>query len=184
MHFGVNGRWRSRYLDLDKNKQQPFSSPVTVDMLLGPDDLLFQSSGGVQWNPVGNILFEAKNSRMLKRQGEAVDWSQIATASGDELRDLMFEYTLALLVGPSDLSLVLGVENDPLGIRQPAGLDKPGDFNPLLPKSEPLGDAPLDATATRFARSAGLQEILAVEDASKDDYVLSGKVHIAEQFPK
>lgn len=190
MHFAVNGRWRSRYLDLEEKKQQSFSSPITVDVLLGPDDLLFRSTGGVQWNPVGNILFEAKNDRLLRSQSaggsrpEAVNWSQIATASGDDLRNLMFEYALGILVEPSNLALILGVENDPLGIRQPAGLDSPGEFNPVLPKSKPLGDLPIESAPVRFVRTTGVQVILAAEDASKDDYELFGKIRIAEQFPK
>lgn len=184
MHFGVNGRWRSRYLDLDKNRQQAFSSPAAVEIALGPQDLLFHSTGGVEWSPVGNIMFAARNKRLLRRNGEAVVWSQIATATGDELRDLMFEYALQILLGAEGQPLALGVENDPLGLRQPKGLDAADGRNPMAMKDTEPGDPPFDRSTARFARSAGRQVVLPVENAAVDDYVPSGTVHVAKQLPK
>lgn len=182
VHFGVNGRWRTRFLDLDKNKQQAFSSPAVVEMLLGPDDQLFHSSSGVQWNGVGDVMQAVKNDRMLKLNNEAVDWSKIATAKGDELRDLMFEYALAILVGPK-LALILGVENDPLGIRQPAFPSDPKGLNPMPTVGADPGSAPFDGSSPPFARAAGQEEVLSVEDSAIQDYVLTGKVDVGQQFP-
>ena len=182
MHFGVNGRWRTRYLDIEK-RTQAFSSPVTVEVQLGEDDVLFQSVGGVEWNPVGNIMFTGKNKRLLKRRDEAVVWSQIAQATGNELRDLMFEYALQILIGGEGQALALGIENDPLGLKQPGALDAPDGKNPMKMKDTPAGPATFDTSPARFAHSVGQQEVRAVEIA-KDDYTLSGSVNVAKQLPK
>jgi hypothetical protein len=183
LHFGVNGRWRSRFVNLSKEVEPFRPSKPSVEMFLGPDDALFRSTGGVQWNAVGDIMQLAQSKRMLKRGGDAVVWSQIVAAKGDELRDLMFEYVLDILVGPEDLSLVLGIENDPLGIKQPASLDSESGSNPLQMKLTEVGPAPFDGSSPPFARSVGQEVVLAVEDGVARDYVLTGKVQVGKQFP-
>ncbi len=183
-HFGVNGRWTSRFLDLERNQRQPFSSPVEVEVVLGPDDAAYYASSGVEWNPVGNIMFSSHDDRMLKLRGEAVNWQDIALASGNDLRDLVFEYALQILVGGPGLPLGLGIENDPIGVKQPKALDQPDGTNPIgMQKTQP-GDVPVDTTAATFAHAEGQQSVLSVEVPGKRDYVLDGTVHIAPQFPK
>ncbi|MDE2454010.1 MAG: hypothetical protein KGL43_10480, partial [Burkholderiales bacterium] len=186
-HFGVNGRWTSRYLDLERNQRQAFSSPVEVELVLGPDDALYYASSGVEWNPVGDIMFSSFADRLLKRRGEAVEWSQIAKATGDELRDLVFEYVLQILKGAPGASLALGIENDPIGLKQPKPLDQPDGTNPIkMDPTEPddVVEVAVDASAATFAHAEGQQSVLSVEVTGKKDYVLEGKVEIARQFPK
>lgn len=184
LHFGVNGRWRSRFVDVQKDAQkQPLSSPVNVEVFLGPDDMLFQSTGGVQWNAVGEIMQLPHDKRLLRHNGNAVNWSEIVAARGDVLRDLMFQYVLDILVGPSDLSLVLGIENDPLGIREPAALDRPDGVNPMVMRDTAPGGASFDRSAVPFARTVGQEAVLAAENVGARDYVLDGKVEIGRQFP-
>jgi hypothetical protein len=189
-HFGVNGRWTSRYLDLEQNQRQAFKAsdkspnPVDVEVVLGPDDVLHYASSGVEWNPVGNIMFDADADRMLKRDDSAVNWAQIARASGTELRDLTFEYALKILSGGSGVGLAMGIENDPIGVKQPQALDKPNGTNPIDMKNAQPGDVAVDATASTFAHAEGQQSVLSVEVPGKQDYELEGTVHIARQFPK
>jgi len=183
-HFGVNGRWTSRFLDLERNQRQAFSSPVEVEVVLGPDDALYYASSGVEWNPVGDIMFAGHADRLLKRGGEAVVWSQIAKASGDELRDLVFEYVLQILKGGPGVSLGLGIENDPIGVKQPKALDQPDGINPISMEITAPADVAIDTKAATFAHAEGQESVLSVEVAGKKDYVLEGTVHVAPQFPK
>jgi hypothetical protein len=189
-HFGVNGRWTSRYLDLERNVRQDFKSPqgvpnpVDVEVVLGPDDALHYASSGVEWNPVGNIMFEAQADRMLQGDGGAVNWSQISRASGTELRDLAFEYALQILKGGSGAGIAMGIENDPIGVKQPQALDKPDGTNPIGMRNAQPGDVDVDRAASTFAHAEGRQSVLSVEVPAQKDYVLEGTVHIAKQFPK
>ena len=189
-HFGVNGRWTSRFLDLERNQSQAFKTPeeapnpVDVEMVLGPDDALHYASSGVEWNPVGNIMFDGNADRMLKRDNSAVNWAQISRASGTELRDLAFEYALKILMGGSGVGLAMGIENDPIGVKQPQALDKPDGINPIGRRNAQPGDVDVDRAASTFAHAEGRQSVLSAEVLGQKDYVLEGKVHIAKQFPK
>lgn len=183
-HFGVNGRWTSRFVELERKERQPLTPPVDVEVVLGPDDVLHYASGGVEWNPVGDMMFETSDDRLLTRDGKKVDWSDITRASGDELRDLVFEYVLRLVLGRPGLSLAMGIENDPIGVKQPQALDKPNGINPIGMKNAEAGDTAVDATASTFAHAEGQQSLLSVEVPGKKDYELEGTVHIARQFPK
>lgn len=183
-HFGVNGRWTSRFVELERKERQPLTPPVDVEVVLGPDDVLHYASSGVEWNPVGDMMFETSNDRLLRRDSAAVNWSDITRASGDELRDLVFEYVLRIVMGGPGLSLAMGIENDPIGVKQPQALDKPNGTNPIGMKNAQPGDVAVDATASIFAHAEGQQSVLSVEVAGKKDYELEGTVHIAPQFPK
>jgi hypothetical protein len=183
-HFGVNGRWTSRFAKLARNERHALTPSVEVEVVLGPDDVLHYASSGVEWNPVGDMMFETGDDRLLRRGSEAVNWSQIARASGDELRDLVFEYVLRIVKGGPGLALAMGIENDPIGVKQPQALDKPNGINPIGMGSQQPGDVPVDPTASTFAHAEGQQSVLAVEVPGKKDYELEGKVHIAPQFPK
>jgi hypothetical protein len=183
-HFGVNGRWTSRFVELERKELQPLTPPVDVELVLGPDDALHYASSGVEWNPVGDMMFESSDNRLLRRDGKEVDWSDITRASGDQLRDLVFEYVLRIVLGRPGLSLAMGLENDPIGVKQPQALDQPNAINPIGMKNAEPGDVAVDATASTFAHAEGQQSVLSVEVPGKKDYELEGTVRIAKQFPK
>ncbi|MBS1877372.1 MAG: hypothetical protein JSU00_29440 [Acidobacteria bacterium] len=189
MRFGVNGRWETRYLQsVDKGKVHVLGNAPTFQIPLGPDDLLFYSTSGVEFNPVGDMMCAPHKNRVLKdANGQELTWEQIANAKGDELRSLMFDYALKTLVGNSANGLLaMGVENSPLGIKDPGSFSDPGDdpeiSNPISMKHVEPGSTQLQPV-TKFARAAG-EEFILVEDSQHSDYKLTGLIQIAKQQPQ
>ena len=203
MRIGVNGRWQTRYLKDLGSSPVPFAKPLTFEIPLGPDDLLFYSSAGVEFNPVGDMMREARLGRVLKNSaGQPFTWDGIANATGDEFRKLVFDYALAILKGNSQTgALALGIENTMIGIKDPksfanAGNDPAAD-NPIAMKGISAGSTVITPVA-KFARAAAVpgqtatdpenekmpQEFILVEDSARSDYQLTGLIQIEDQKPE
>jgi len=184
VRVGVNGRWQSRYIpNMDKGATA-LSPPITFELSLGPDDLLFYSAAGVEFNPVGDMMRAAFRSRLLTLKGRpAFTWAQIVNANSTDHRNLVFQYALDVLVGnKTSANPALGVENTQLGVIDP-------DFsqrNRPPEKSNPLPMAGLAAQALAldfvapFARAAG-QQLVLVENPTQPDYQLTGAVQLSPQ---
>src|SRR5262249_8940600 len=56
LRVGVNGRWQTRFLGNIDDKELPIPDAYEFNISLGPDDQLFFSSGGVEFNPVGDMI--------------------------------------------------------------------------------------------------------------------------------
>jgi hypothetical protein len=184
LRVGVNGRWQTRYFrNLDKGAFA-LPKPIAFELFLGPDDFFFLSSGGVEFNPVGDMMRAPKNRRLLtKRNNQPFAWNEIVTATGDVRRDLIFGYALEVLAGNSaSANPALGLENTPLGILDPdfsRADDIPETSNPLRMKNVTPQTVQFNRLA-RFARATGEQLVL-VENPSLDDYQLTAILQIAKQ---
>jgi len=201
VRIGVNGRWQTRFLpDLDKSVQV-FKNPITFQVPLGPDDFLFYSSGGVEFNPVGDMMLAPRLNRVLRNaKGTPEKWDEIVNAKGDDFRNLVFDYAIKILTGNSATGLLaLGIENAVLGIKDPksfagAGND-PAIDDPIAMKGVQDGSNQIQPVV-KFARAALPQpsddnppqgsgeEFILVEDPSKSDYKLTGLIQIASQKPQ
>lgn len=206
LRVGINGRWQTRFLkDVDKSIQV-LPNPPTFQVPLGPDDFLFYSSGGVEFNPVGDMMREARNQRLLTHKVAGVNvpftWPEIVSATGKDLTDLVFQYALAILLGNSKTGiLALGIENTVLGIRDPKKFDQtandPEVDNPIAMKGVQTGSTPVQPV-TKFARAAGEhfpgdppdetkgfpQEYILVENQTLSDYKLTALIQVADQKPQ
>jgi hypothetical protein len=184
LRVGVNGRWQSRYFpNLDRGA---FAMPQSIgfEVFLGPDDFFFFSSGGVEFNPVGDMMRAAKRRRELtKRNGPPFTWNEIVNATGDDRRELIFQYALEVLAGNSaSANPALGLENTLLGIVDP-DFSRPGDIpeasNPLRMKDVTPQSVQFTRLA-RFARATG-EELILVENPRLDDYQLTALIQISSQ---
>lgn len=203
MRIGVNGRWQTRFLkDLD-NKPIAFAKPFIFEIPLGPDDVLFYSSAGVEFNPVGDMMREARLQRVLKNSaGKPLTWNEIVSATGTDLRNIVFDYALKILLGNSQTGLLaLGIENTMIGIKDPKSFASPGNNpatdNPIAMKGVATGST-LFTPVAKFARAAAVpgqtaknpenkklpDEFILVEDSSRRDYELTGLIQIADQKPE
>lgn len=187
VRVGVNGRWQSRYIPNLVKGNSVLSPPITFEVSLGPQDLLFYSSGGVEFNPVGDMMRAARSSRTLttSRDGRKrpVSWAEIVSSTGNDHLDLAFEYALEVLAGNStSANPALGVENAPLGVIDPASAqrdNRPGTPNPLAMEGVPIRTFALDHFAL-FARASGEQLVL-LENQQQQDYQLMGVLEISPQ---
>jgi hypothetical protein len=184
LRVGVNGRWQTRYFPgLDKGALA-LSKPMGFEVFLGPDDFLFFSTGGVEFNPVGDMMRAAKGARQLtRRTRQPFTWNEIVNATRDDLRELVFQYALEVLTGNSaSANPALGLENAVLGIIDP-DFSRPGDVveasNPLRMKDVQPQSVQVRRLA-RFARATGEQLVL-VENRNLDDYQLTALIQIARQ---
>lgn len=183
LRVGVNGRWQTRFFpNLDKGAFA-LPQPIGFEFFLGPDDFFFHASGGVEFNPVGDMMRAARNSRVLQVNGQRPTWSQLTAATGDFRRDLIFQYALDVLSGNSaSAKPALGIENTLLGLIDP-DFSKPGDVpeasNPLRMKDVTAQTVQFTRLA-RFARAAG-EELVYVENPGLDDYQLTGLIQISQQ---
>ena len=205
LRVGMNGRWQTRFLkDVDKSVQV-LPNPITFQVPLGPDDFLYYSSGGAEFNPVGDMMREARKDRLLTHKigggGAAFTWDEIVSARGKDLTDLVFQYALAILLGNSKTGLLaLGIENTVLGIKDPKSFDQSGTDpevdNPIAMKGVQTGTATIQPVVN-FARAAAEhfpddppdesegfpEEYILVENQTKSDYRLTGLIQIADQKP-
>ncbi len=203
VRIGVNGRWQTRYLPkVDKGVTQVFKEPCIFNIPLGPEDFLFYSSGGVEFNPVGDMMRARRSDRLLNKGGDPTrpfTWNEIVNAQGAELRSLVFDYALKILTGNSSTGLLaLGIENTILGIKDPKSFAKaandndPEIDNPISMKGVKTGSTQIQPVV-KFARAAlpkpdntnppeGTgEEFILVEDPSKSDYKLTGLIQIFDQ---
>jgi hypothetical protein len=183
LRVGVNGRWESRYFKDLRTGAFALPRPVSFEFFLGPDDLLFFTTSGVEFNPVGDMMREARADRLLTRDGRPFTWNQIVTARGDDLREIVFQYALKTLTGNgASRNPALGLENALLGILDPDFAnpdDIPETANPLRMK----GVEPQTAQfrrLVRFARARGGQFVY-VENPGKDDYQLTLLLQVSKQ---
>jgi hypothetical protein len=202
----MNGRWQTRYLQSVGKSIEVFSNPITFQVPLGPDDFLFYSSGGVEFNPVGDMMREARKDRTLTHKLGGIDvpltWNEIVAARGKDLTDLVFKYALAILLGNSKTGiLALGIENTVLGIKDPKKFDPssndPEIDDPIAMKGVQTGSTTLQPVVN-FARAAAEhfpgdppdetkgfpQEYILVENATRSDYKLTGLIQVADQKPE
>ncbi|MDX2149499.1 MAG: hypothetical protein SFV54_02105 [Bryobacteraceae bacterium] len=186
MRVGVNGRWNSRYFDKMDKGPQAIKNPPTFEIFLGPEDFLFFSGGGVEFNNVGDMMLAPISKRQITRNDQPVSWNDLVTATGTVRRDFVFQYALKTLVGNkgNDL-LALGIENTPLGIFDP-DFTKP---DVILEVSNPITMKNLQPeTASRrqkalFARATGEEFILVEDSAAPDDYIFDMLISVRKQIP-
>ena len=189
MRIGVNGQWATRYLQSVAHFPISFSPDVKFDIALGPDDPLFWSSSGVEFNPVGDMMRAAHADRILKdKDGQELQWDQIVKADKEARRDMMFDYALHIIKGNNRSTFALGIENDMIGIKDPGDFASPGSdpqsSDPLAVKAVDPGTTQL-TPVVKFAHAAGTgQEFILVEDASKSDYKLTMTIQVEQQKPE
>lgn len=187
--FGVNGVWKSVFIDGVKNSAVSFSPQIQFEnILLGEDDFLFFSAHGIEFDPVGDMMLAEHAKRIITDNKVEIPWPLIVTPDADpakakiKLRDMAFQYVLKVLSGTTKDSLALGLDNSPLGIIDP-DITKKGtaqDSNPLLMRG--LGEQTFQIRRTaKFARAVGEQFILA-EDSAKDDYTINYILQIRNQI--
>ncbi|MDZ4800321.1 MAG: hypothetical protein SGI92_19360 [Bryobacteraceae bacterium] len=180
MRYGVNGRWETRYFHEMTNKPFALKRPAEFEVSLGPDDVLFFTTSGVELNPVGDMMRAGRTERELKlADSPALTWNEIVTATGNKRRDIVFRFK-GNSKGPL---LALGIENTPLGIVDPNS-DR-ADFivetsNPLIVSKADLGSVSRKAIA-RFARATGEECILVEEVQGNDDYRVNMLIQISNQ---
>ena len=143
LRIGVNGRWRSVYMnDVVKGARDLPGPALFWNLDLGPDDPLFITAGGVEVNAVGGMMRDSLRDRMLELRHTPIDLDKICFPDPD-LTDLVFEYAVQTLVGNSKRPLAFGSENTALGLIDPQG-EGGQDFgrsNPLIVKTiEPRED--------------------------------------------
>lgn len=188
VRIGVNGRWRSVFLPNVSDKAIGLPSDFQYKLGLGPDDLLFFSSSGVEFSPVGDMMCAPRTDRLLTHKDRnPLTWQDIVSASGQFHKDLIFNYALAEFKGNSAVSgLALGFENSPLGIMDPGAFGSPGTTpgasNPLAVGKVQPGASPLALPDVKFARAAG-EELILVETRDAD-YRFTGTIDIVQQQPK
>ncbi len=187
MRIGVNGRWRTRFFPNLDQGAFALSQPVGFEVFLGPDDFLFFSAGGVEFNPVGDMMRAGRTDRIITRNSVQLAWADIAGATGAQHKDIVFQYALKVLTGNSANGtgkLALGIENTELGIIDP-DFSRPGDVpessNPLRMKNVQPDSVQVRGIA-RFARASG-EELILVEDSNRDDYHLTALFQISKQIP-
>ncbi|MBC8132069.1 MAG: hypothetical protein H7X95_03735 [Deltaproteobacteria bacterium] len=186
VRIGVNGRWQTRYFPKLQKGAFALAKPVVFEVSLGPDDFLFFSTGGVEFNPVGDMMRAAKARRQIvnpRRGNQPFSWNEIVSATGEDRRDIVFQYALETLNGNSaSANPALGLENAVLGIVDP-DFSRPGDIpeasNPLRMKDVQPQTVQVRRLA-RFARVAG-EELVLVEDPRLDDYQITALLQIAKQ---
>jgi hypothetical protein len=189
MRIGVNGQWATRYLPSVAHFPISFSPDVKFDVALGPDDPLFWSSSGVEFNPVGDMMRAAHADRILKdKDGQELQWVDIVNADKVARRDMMFDYTMHIITGNNRSTFALGIENDMIGVKDPGDFGSPGkdpaSSDPLAVKDVNDGTTHL-APVVNFAHAAGTgQEFILVEDASKHDYKLTMTIQVEHQEPE
>ena len=189
LRAGVNGRWQTRFIKLKDNQPIALSNPYSFHIPLGPDDLLFYSSGGVEFNPVGAMMRAGHADRILKGKDDKgndveLTWGQIAGASGDKLRDMMFDYTIKVLVGNSASGFALGIENTVLGIMDPGDFSSPGGnpatSNPLRMKGTLPGTTQIQPVV-HFAQASDIDKECILEEDGRNDYKFIGLIQISKQ---
>lgn len=202
LHVGVNGRWQTRFFGDVGKSAIAVSDPYEFKISLGPDDLLFFASNGVEFNPVGDMMLAGRRDRLLKRKrdGHELTWNEIVSATGQDHEDIVFSYALDVLTGNSSTGLLaLGIENAVLGLIEPGDFSSPGNdpatSNPLSMKTVQPGSATLQpAPLAKFAEAtsaipsqsgqASSDEAILVEDPGTNDYRLAATIDIQNQLPK
>lgn len=188
IRIGVNGRWRSFFIRNMSDNTVGLPQVFQYKLGLGPDDLLFFSSSGVEFSPVGDMMCAHRTDRLLTHKDRnPLNWPDIVSASGQFHKDLIFNYALAVFKGNSAVSgLALGFENSPLGIMDPGSFASPGTTvgasNPLAVGKVQPGTRPLALPDVKLARAAG-EELILVE-TRHNDYRFTGTIEIVKQQPK
>jgi hypothetical protein len=188
IRIGVNGRWRSFFIPNMSNTARGLPQVFQYKLGLGPDDLLFLSSSGVEFNPVGDMMCARRTDRLLTHKDRnPLTWPDIVSASGQFHKDLIFNYALEVFKGNSAVSgLALGFENSPLGIMDPGPFaspgTSPGSSNPLAIGKVQPGASPMALPDVKLARAAG-EELILVETRDSD-YRFTGTIEIVKQQPK
>jgi hypothetical protein len=135
---------------------------------------------GTEFNPVGDMMRLAHRDRVLTSGDVEIPWAQIADPQIDQTkrRKMVFDYVLKVMSHTS----VFGIDDEPLGMIDPdpanAGTSIQSS-NPLQVKGLQAGTFPISRTA-RFARAAS-DEMILVEDPSKDDYTIEGSLVVESQ---
>lgn len=178
LRVGVNGVWKSRYLKTVRSQAEAFSPPISFDdLFLGPDDFLFITVNGIEFDPVGDMM-RAPHSKRIITDGSEVPWPKIVKPDSNsetakkKRRNMAFQYVLKIMTDTTSGKLALGLEDSPLGLIEPDFANKgtASESNPLLMKG--IGTPTLQIRRTaKFARAAGEQLILA-EDSGTDDYFI------------
>ena len=199
LNIGVNGHWQTRFFGSVTSGITPIRDPYEFKFSLGPDDLLFFASNGIEFNPVGDMMLAARNNRLLKRNDkDNLTWSVIASAKGSDHQDIVFHYALNVLIGNSSGKMALGIENSPLGLIEPGDFSKPGtdpassnplavkNVNPRLVNLTPLplakfAESTLEIPNPQDGKASSDEPIL-LEDPSRNDYRLTGIVNIQKQI--
>lgn len=188
IRIGVNGRWRSLFLASVSDKAIGLPSVFQYQIGLGPEDLLFFSSSGVEFSPVGDMMCAPRTDRLLTHKDRnPLLWPDIVSASGQFHKELIFNYALATFKGNSKVKgLALGFENSPLGIMDPGPFanpgTSPGTSNPLAVGKVQPGTSPMALKDVKLARAAG-EELILVETRDSD-YRFTGTIEIVNQQPK
>ncbi|MFN0060250.1 MAG: hypothetical protein ACKVX7_17465 [Planctomycetota bacterium] len=205
LRIGVNGRWKTHYFDPVSLKVFDFRNPAVIspeqadkfifDFKLAPNDQLFVTSSGIEFDPVGDMMRAPFAKRLLEhpdRDNSAMLWREIVSPHPDEQeakrirRAAVFQYVFKVMTDTTAggiSKIALGFENQPLGI-----LDPDPTTRGFTPQSNPIviRDNFPESTIRRttpFARAAGEQMVL-VEKVSTADYVLTYTVEVKGQFER
>ena len=134
------------------------------------------------------MMCARRTDRLLTHKDRnPLTWPDIASASGQFQKDLIFSYALAVFAGNSAVTgLALGFENSPLGIMDPGPFSSPGtnpgSSNPLAIGKVQPGASPIALPDVNLARGAGEQLILV--ETRDSDYRFTGTIEIVKQQPK
>ncbi len=200
LRVAVNGRWQTRFFGDVSKKANIIADPYEFKVSLGPDDLLFFASNGIEFNPVGDMMLAGHPDRLLKRKRDnhVLTWNEITSAKGVDHEDIVFSYALDLLTGnPSTGLLALGIDNTPVGLIEPGDFSNPGSdpasSNPLSMKTVQPSSVALQVPTAKFAEAtsaipsasgkASSDEAILVEDSSRNDYRFTATINIQKQVP-
>jgi hypothetical protein len=212
LRIGVNGRWERVYIhdvpssEVNKDprarlfKPKPLPHPIEISEFRLEEDEPFRiSAHGMEFDPVGDMMWSSQSNRTLTLDDQPVDWATICDPSTDAdqakttRRRLAMRYTIKLLTDSTSTAMALGLDNSPLGIIDPDE-KKSGPFpisNPVELKTAEPG-FPDGLQKALFARAVDIQpddanqnqdQMILVEDSSKDDYEIFYTLDIKDQVP-